>query len=669
MTSQTFTAEGTVDVGLRIITFNNLNQAVAAGLAAAAGGAVLNLIRIASTTGEVETADDADLTAAWEGSAVAITLTLGEHSATVFGPNHPGSFRDDSAPYLWLHRSSAAVIALVIAAGAGTHTFTITLDDGVAGLSDAIAPAVSIDAVAAGREGTTVVLGATVTGGTYDDLDYAWTVDEGSLDDATAAAPTWTRPSVSAAKNVGINLRITARGTGTDARSGTSATADAAEIDARVTDTPVQLPVAAAPAVSIDPVAAGREGTQVALSAAVTGGTYDDLDYAWTVDEGTLDDASAAAPTWTRPSVSAAKDVGINLRVTARGTGTVARSGTSATADAAEVDARVTDTPPPLAAPTLSGTAGDGRVEVSWTEVPGATSYERRHKRSSSQNWGAWAAAESDRTQTFGGLVNGVSYDFQVRGKTSSQNGPPSNTLTLTPAAAPAPRFAAEADAGAIVDLFKVTLEDGSVERYTTGPVDGASVRYGGQTFAPLPITLDGARFVSSGAAGRPTLRVSNLGTATEPRDWHGATIERTRTLARYLDGAAEADSDRHFAVESWVVDRLSSQRRDEVVWQLSSPLDLEIAMIPGRQVLRDVCGWAYRRRVNGAWVNPPAETGCPYRGTRPDGGPFWNAEDEPTNDPAKDKCSLRLSGCQLRFGEHGELPFGGFAGVARYRR
>ncbi|MYD21134.1 MAG: phage minor tail protein L [Holophagales bacterium] len=842
MTSQTFTAEGTVDVGLRIITFNGLRINLASGLVQGGGAAVLELLRIASTTGEVETADDADLTAAWERSAVAITLALGEHSATVFGPNHPGSFRDDSAPYLWLHGSSSAVIALVIAAGAGTHTFTITLDDGVTGTT-VTANAGADKSVASG--GTVRLDGSATVQNAEGATTYAWrrvSGSGGSLDDATAQRPTFTAPAL-------------ARG---------------------AADRPIVFELVA-----------------------------------------------------TNNDVSSAGD-----QVT------------------------ITVTAPALAAPVLSGTSGDASARLTWTAVTGATGYQRRHKRTSSSSWGSWASAGSNRVQTYGSLVNGVSYDFQVRATSAAQQGPPSNTLTLTPeeavpdtpaapdvdvvyddvtvswtevardsggydiqrrtgasgawatiasdvdgssyvdrnrppgtyyyriragngggnsgysvasdaavATAPppttvvadagsdktvasggtvrldgsatvangegattyawrrvcgsggvlnetdpqrptyhaptlqpgsddltivyelkatnngvtsagdrvtitvtappppttvvadagadktvgsrgtvrldgsatvqnaqgattwawrrvsgsggslddstaqrptftapaleagganraivfelvatnngvssagdrvtvtvqAPRsLASAADAGAIVDLFKVTLEDGSVEQYTTGPVDGGSVRYGGQTYAPLPITLDGARFVSTGAAGRPTLRVSNLGTATEPRDWHGATIERTRTLARYLDGAAEADSDRHFAVESWVVDRLASQRRDEVVWQLSSPLDVEIAMIPGRQVLRDVCGWAYRRRVGGQWVNPPAETGCPYRGTRPDGGPFWDAEDESTNDPAKDKCSLRLSGCQLRFGENGELPFGGFAGVARYRR
>ncbi len=230
----------------------------------------------------------------------------------------------------------------------------------------------------------------------------------------------------------------------------------------------------------------------------------------------------------------------------------------------------------------------------------------------------------------------------------------------MSPVAVQASRL----DAGPVVDLITVRLQDGTVERYATGPADSGSVTYGGQTYAPLPIAIEGAGYGSSGAARRPSLRVSLLDYGAAPMEWQGATVTRVRTLARYLDGASEADPDRHWPAESWVVDRVAGRGRDELVWQLSSPLDLELAMIPRRQVLRDVCPWQYRRRVGGAWENPPADDGCPYRGSS-----YWNAEDEPVTAPADDRCSRRLSGCRLRFGASGDLPFGGFAGVSRLRR
>ena len=67
---------------------------------------------------------------------------------------------------------------------------------------------------------------------------------------------------------------------------------------------------------------------------------------------------------------------------------------------------------------------------------------------------------------------------------------------------------------------------------------------------------------------------------------------------------------------------------------------------------------------MDGAWENPSEADGCPYRGEE-----YWNAQDEPVADPAEDACSRRLPGCILRFGERGDLPYGGFAGVSQVRR
>ena len=220
----------------------------------------------------------------------------------------------------------------------------------------AVAPTVSINAVAAGDEGTTVTLGASVgAGGQYDgSVSYAWTVEGGTLNDATAAAPVWTRPNVATDTNFNINLRITVNGDGTTTRNGTSASRDATQVSATVRNV-VVLPVAVAPTVSIDSIAAGDEGTSVSLTATVTGGTYDgSITYAWSVDEGSLNNSGATSPTWARPAVTATKTVDVNLRISVSGSGTNARAGTSANRDAAEVSATVRNVLPAASAGSAS---------------------------------------------------------------------------------------------------------------------------------------------------------------------------------------------------------------------------------------------------------------------------------------------------------------------------
>lgn len=286
-----------------------------------------------------------DLSDAWETSAVAIKLSYGGSELVVKGPNHPDNdTRDSSEAYFFRPNAAdrATIAAWIAGLGGAVSGIVLTLDDGA--LPDADAPTVTIDAVAAGDEGTTVSLSATLgTGddaGTYDTLEYAWSVSGGSLNNSDSASPTWTRPAVIADTNFNVDLTVTAKGTGTNAADGTSDSANAARVVATVRNV-IVLPAADAPAVTIDPVADGDENTTAPLSASLSGGTYDELAYAWTVSHGSLDDAAAAGPTWTRPSVTADTRADINLTVTAGGTGANARIGTSDTASAAQVSTTV----------------------------------------------------------------------------------------------------------------------------------------------------------------------------------------------------------------------------------------------------------------------------------------------------------------------------------------
>ena len=107
----------------------------------------------------------------------------------------------------------------------------------------------------------------------------------------------------------------------------------------RATTDAVVLQVAAAPSATINPIPSGAPGTTVRLSRTLTGGRYDAIDNAWRVGGGTLDDASLASPTWTRPNTPG--NVAVDYGVGARGTGTNARAGTNDSAAAATVQAQV----------------------------------------------------------------------------------------------------------------------------------------------------------------------------------------------------------------------------------------------------------------------------------------------------------------------------------------
>ena len=191
---------------------------------------------------------------------------------------------------------------------------------------------VDIGNIPSGNEGTTVQLSPTVGGTATGTITYAWSATGGTLDDATIAAPTWTRPSVSSSTTYTVSLTVMREGVSASDSDTTT-----------VFDTDTQLPLPVAPSATIDAVATGSEGTTVPLSATVTGGSYDSLSYAWSVEAGTLNNAAAESPIWTRPQVNANTSYDIDLTVRAHGDGSTRRAGTTATATATTISATVTN--------------------------------------------------------------------------------------------------------------------------------------------------------------------------------------------------------------------------------------------------------------------------------------------------------------------------------------
>lgn len=79
------------------------------------------------------------------------------------------------------------------------------------------------------------------------------------------------------------------------------------------------------------------------------------------------------------------------------------------------------------------------------------------------------------------------------------------------------------------------------------------------------------------------------------------------------------------------------------VEFTLSSPLDFGGQQLPKRQII-SICQWGYR--------GPE----CGYIGAA-----CFDKDDNPVSDPALDRCSKKISGCERRFGVNNPLPFGGF--------
>jgi lambda family phage minor tail protein L len=217
----------------------------------------------------------------------------------------------------------------------------------------------------------------------------------------------------------------------------------------------------------------------------------------------------------------------------------------------------------------------------------------------------------------------------------------------------------------AVIELFVVdaTSVGGEVMRFHAG-VSGTMrpVVWQGETYMPYPVQVGGFAKRGDGSLPRPTAKFANPGgiLAALIRNYQGlkgARMTRKRTLARYLDAVNFADGNVHadpssaYPDDVYTLDRIVTNNRVTVEYELASLIDVQGVMLPRRQVLHSVCLWRYRG----------AE--CGYTGPA-----VAKADDTPTTVPSEDKCSQRLSGCRRRAWPNNELPFGGFPGAGVLR-
>ena len=245
----------------------------------------------------------------------------------------------------------------------------------------------------------------------------------------------------------------------------------------------------------------------------------------------------------------------------------------------------------------------------------------------------------------------------------------------------------------AVIDLFEVELTQevnnvNDVLRYHAGK-NGLTedIKFGGFTYPAVPVEVDGFEFSGKGVLPRPTLRVANANNAITALmlayNVLAAKVRRIRTFAKFIDTAnfnqnpsfaTEADitdllitqggdtlieqSSNDTAdpdakiVETWYIDRVSSENQQFVEFELAPKIDLTNLALP-RRTVEEFCPWKYRG------------VECGYTGDR-----CFTVTNQPitvgtlAERKAADVCGKRVSSCQLRFGTQDNLPFGGFVGA-----
>lgn len=228
-------------------------------------------------------------------------------------------------------------------------------------------------------------------------------------------------------------------------------------------------------------------------------------------------------------------------------------------------------------------------------------------------------------------------------------------------------------DAGEIVHLYSLdatALGAASVIYFTNSAYTSSKIVFNGITYDPLEFETDGWEWSGQGGLPTPTIKISNVTLLVSEllanyRDLVGAIVTRTRTFKEFLDGEPNADPNAIFPLDVYRVERKSSQNNIYVEFELSSFMDQEGRLLPGRQILRDTCTHRYRKYVTGTTFDYTNAT-CPYAGSN-----YFDAEGNAlTADAAgaaADRCGRRVSDCSLRF-PNSELPTRAFPGVGRTR-
>jgi len=208
-----------------------------------------------------------------------------------------------------------------------------------------------------------------------------------------------------------------------------------------------------------------------------------------------------------------------------------------------------------------------------------------------------------------------------------------------------------------------------------------APIWWQGKRYEPWAIEATGFQRTSEGRQPSPTLRVGNIGESEDGKpivgvissmcrqygDLVGARLIRHRTLKKYLDaenfpdGNPTADPTQEFAPEIWLIEQRTSSTAEVVEFRLSSPLDFQGRQLPGGQITT-YCPWTRIGGYRGPY--------CAYTGSA-----MFDRNDNPTNDPAQDRCPGFLSSCRIRFASQQNcqpveavVNFGGYPSADRLR-
>ena len=169
-----------------------------------------------------------------------------------------------------------------------------------------------------------------------------------------------------------------------------------------------------------------------------------------------------------------------------------------------------------------------------------------------------------------------------------------------------------------------------------------------GQLYSPIQIEAKGFDVRGDGRPATPTLQVANelegirgaiSAICLQFRDLAGARVKVIETFRHFLDAANFAEGNPTAADQSrtsiWYIEQKTDENLAALTFELSSPIDMEGQKLPAQQITK-LCRWACRGQYRGE--------ACAYTGSA-----LFTKKNEPTDNPALDRCGGWWSSCKLR--------------------
>jgi lambda family phage minor tail protein L len=178
-------------------------------------------------------------------------------------------------------------------------------------------------------------------------------------------------------------------------------------------------------------------------------------------------------------------------------------------------------------------------------------------------------------------------------------------------------------------DLHGINVGAESVYRFCGMINETNPIIWQGKPYQPLPISAEGFEGRNDGRFARPRLTIANPDgifsrIIYNNSDFVGCKVTRKRTYVGFLDDEnfrnknlnsdgknpfGQSDQEAYLPDDIYIINRKSAEDKHIIQFELTSPLDMDSAVIPARMVFSEICSWSYRCEIGCGYTGLPIET------------------------------------------------------------